>query len=411
MGEEKLFKRLFLVNFLITLGFGIADAFFSIYLFSLGARGILLALPLVLYSASKVLLGPLMGAWGGRLGGIKGVAFSLALYLLVSVGYFVTSSLVVITVLRVVQGIGCAMFRPVVFGLVGRCSGGERRSTVMGTFDISFYAALSLGPLIGGVLKDCVGYRGIFASMVTVCLIALLAISYGAPLRNSDPVAAESVPAHARTPFRYLIGHRNLRGLLVFIFGRACGISLSTAFLPIVLSTQLRLSGIQTGMVMTASTLAVTLALRPVGLLSDRVPRKALVVVGGTVVSFLYFLIPSVPGFAQIFALVLGIGLFSALSQPASSALLVEEGSKLGMGMTVGTFNSVLNLGFMSGPLLGAGVQETFGLTAVFNLAGVLGLTTMALFVVNISSEHHVTVCEGNILDEGEKVAEDEALS
>lgn len=393
MDAGNLFWRLFLINFLITLGFGIADAFFSIYLFSLGARGTLLALPLVLYSLAKVFVGPLIGKWADRFGGVDGVVMSLILYLLVSVGYFVTDSLVFITVLRILQGVSCAMFRPIVFGLVGRCCPRERRSTVMGTFDISFYGALSLGPVLGGMLKDHLGYRGVFAAIVAVCLIALLVIIYGPPLQFGLTAKAETSQAKGGG-FHRLIGHRDLQGLLAFIFGRACGISLSAAFLPIVLSTQLGLTGTQTGMVMAASTFVVAVALRPAGLLADKVPRKTLVVVGGTVVPLLYLMIPMMPGFSQVLLLVLGIGLFSALSQPASSALLLEEGSRFGMGSTVGTFNSVLNLGFISGPLLGVGVQESCGLPAVFTVAGILGLVTMALFVVTTTAEPWLSECE-----------------
>ena len=156
------------------------------------------------------------------------------------------------------------------------------------------------------------------------------------------------------------------------------------------LVTKLGLSGTQTGVVMASSTLVITLLLRPVGILSDKAPRRSLVVAGGTAVSLLYFLIPVASGFQQILFLGLGIGLFSVLSQPASTALLVEEGARHGMGVTVGTFNSVLNMGFVSGPLLGAGVQSTLGLTAVFYTAGILGLGAVALFMVNISGKECV---------------------
>lgn len=386
MDAGNLFWRLFLINFLITLGFGIADAFFSMYLFSLGARGTLLALPLVLYSLAKVFLGPIVGRWTDRFGEAEGVVMSLILYLLVSVGYFLTDNLVSITVLRILQGVSCAMFRPIVFGLVGRCCSHLRRSTVMGTFDISFYGALSLGPLVGGMLKDHLGYRGVFAAIVAVCLIALVVIIDGSPSKLGLTVKTETAQAEGGD-FRRLICHRGLQGLLAFIFGRACGISLSAAFLPIVLSTQLGLTGTQTGLVMAASTFVVAVVLRPAGLLADKVPRKTLVVVGGTVVPLLYLLIPMMPGFSQVLMLVLGIGFFSALSQPASSALLLEEGNRFGMGSTVGTFNSVLNLGFISGPLLGVGIQQSCGLPAVFTVAGGLGLVTMALFVVTMTAE------------------------
>ncbi|KAA0891357.1 MFS transporter [Oryzomonas rubra] len=384
METRTLFRGLFLINFAITLGFGIADAFFSLYVFSLGARGLLLGLPLIFYSLSKIILSPFMGAWADRIGRRRIAAISLGLYLFVSVCYLFTTSLTLIILLRLLQGIGCAMFRPVVVSLVSECTTDHKRATVMGTFDISFYGALSAGPIVGGMLKDLWGFRGIFATLTLLCIIALVVALVSIPGNKSTPRQTEQHEGERLRDILNVTRHSSLRGLLAFIFGRACSISLLGAFLPIMLTGKLGLNGSRAGLVMASSTLVMTLLLRPMGMLSDRAPRRSLVVAGGTIVSLLYFLIPVAVGFSQIMALGLGIGLFSVLSQPASTALLVEEGSRHGMGVTVGTFNAVLNLGFISGPLLGAGLQTTLGLTAVFYAAGAMGLGAVGLFMVNV---------------------------
>lgn len=391
METRSMFRGLFLINFAITLGFGIADAFFSMYVFSLGARGILLVLPLVLYSLSKILFSPFMGAYSDKIGRRKIATISLGLYLFVSICYFFTSSLVLITILRLLQGIGCAMFRPVVVSLVSESTTNEKRSTVMGTFDISFYGALSAGPVVGGILKDIWGFRGIFAILTLLCIMALLVALFCIPTQK---IHQQKLTEHTTVgqfkfkTFFTMTRQNSLRGLLAFIFGRACGISLLGTFLPILLTTKLGLTGTQTGLVIASSSLVFTILLRPIGMLSDKTPRKSLVVAGGTIVSLLYFLIPVVAGFHQILFLGVGIGMFSVLSQPASTALLAEEGIRHGMGLTVGTFNSVLNLGFVAGPIFGAGMQYTFGLTSVFYAAGAMGLVAVGLFMANIVSEN-----------------------
>lgn len=390
METRSLFRGLFLINFAITLGFGIADAFFSMYVFSLGARGILLVLPLVLYSLSKILFSPFMGAYCDKIGRRKIAAISLGLYLFVSICYFFTTNLVLITILRLFQGVGCAMFRPMVASLVSESTTNEKRATVMGTFDISFYGALSAGPAVGGILKDIWGFKGIFAISTLLCIMALLVALFCIPAQKIQPHHSAERNTVGKFKFKtfFTMTRRNsLRGLLAFIFGRACGISLLGAFLPILLTTKLGLTGTQTGLVMASSSLVFTILLRPIGMLSDKAPRKSLVVAGGTIVSLLYFLIPVVAGFHQILFLGVGIGMFSVLSQPASTALLAEEGIRHGMGLTVGTFNSVLNLGFVAGPIFGAGIQYTFGLTSVFYAAGAMGLVAVGLFMANIVSE------------------------
>ncbi|KAA0894297.1 MFS transporter [Oryzomonas rubra] len=397
METRTVFRGLFLINFAITLGFGIADAFFSLYVFSLGARGLLLGLPLVFYSLSKIILSPFMGAWADRIGRRRIAAISIGLYLFVSVCYLFTTCLTLIILLRLLQGIGCAMFRPVVVSLVSECASDHKRATVMGTFDISFYGALSLGPVVGGILKDLWGFRGIFVTLTFLCLLALAVALVCIPGHQNVSGQAKQYETEQLRDLLSVTRRSSLRGLLVFIFGRACGISLLGAFLPIMLTAKLGLNGTRAGLVMASSTLVTTLLLRPMGMLSDRAPRTSLVVAGGTVVSLLYFLIPVAAGFSQILALGVGIGLFSVLSQPASTALLVEEGSRHGMGATVGTFNAVLNLGFVSGPLVGAGLQSVLGLTAVFYAAGVMGLGAVGLFAVNALAKEERIPLEGGL--------------
>jgi MFS family permease len=84
-------------------------------------------------------------------------------------------------------------------------------------------------------------------------------------------------------------------------------------------------------------------------------------------------------------AVTLGIGVFSALSQPAASALLAEEGQQNGMGASIGTFHAYLNLGFVVGPLLGSLVETATGLHGVFIGIGMVGLCSVLGFAVTTS--------------------------
>ena len=383
MGDRAPHKTLFLVNFAVTLGFGIADAFFPTYLFGLGARGFMLGLPLVLYSLSKILFSPVLGACADRIGYRRIILASLFLYLAVSVGYLCTHEFAALIMLRLAQGVSCAMFRPVMLAMVGSATGKEERGRVMATFDISFYAPLGLGPLIGGALKDAWGFPGIFAAVTLLSLAAFLFALRRLPQASVRGGCAGGVPGGGVVPL-WGLRRGSYRGLLAFIFGRACGISLSGSFLPILLSSKLGLSGLRSGLVLASGTAAMTLLLRPMGILSDRAPRPLLVLLGGGTVSLLYLVVPAAADFGTMLALAVAIGVFSVVSQPASSALLIEEGTRYGMGATVGTFNAVLNAGFVAGPLLGALLQGTLGLTAVFHAAGAVGLAAVALFAAEL---------------------------
>jgi MFS family permease len=145
-------------------------------------------------------------------------------------------------------------------------------------------------------------------------------------------------------------------------------------FLPIFMFENLRLTGIEMGVVMGANTIVTALMLRPMGLLSDRVARDRLILTGGTAAALLTAFLPLSETFPHILFLSIGIGFASVLSLPASSALLVEEGNRQGMGLTMGIFNAAMNLGAVLAPLAGGILFSLFGMKAVFYGAGFLGL-------------------------------------
>lgn len=380
--HRHLFRALFLINFLITLGFGISDAFFPLYCENIGARGLLLGTAVGGYAFSKIIFSPLMGRLTDHCKRRSLVLVSLALYLLISLAYIVAASSVVIVVMRLLQGAGCAMFRPVMQALIADHTRTERRATVMGTFDVSFYAALSVGPILGGFIMDVWGFSGLFAALAGCCFAALTLAWYGIPATDATVGAVQARPSLPRHPLPLLRSPGMLQGLLFFILGRACGITACATFLPIFLSSKLGLSGLQVGIVMASATLTMTLLLRPFGRVSDRLPRPLLIACGALVVPLFYLFLPAVAGFSQAVGVSLGIGAFSALSQPAASALLVEEGQRLGMGSTLGTFNAVLNLGFVLGPLLGSLVQSAISVQAVFVAISIVGLASGLCFVL-----------------------------
>lgn len=92
------------------------------------------------------------------------------------------------------------------------------------------------------------------------------------------------------------------------------------------------------------------------------------------------FCLPMARSFSHLLVLSISIGLFSVISLPASSALLVHEGNVCGMGLAMGIFNSAMNLGAVVALLGGGLVLEFFGINAVFHAAGFMGLMGIIFF-------------------------------
>ena len=96
--------------------------------------------------------------------------------------------------------------------------------------------------------------------------------------------------------------------------------------------------------------------------------------------ALLTFCLPLAQSFSHLLALSVAIGVFRVVSIPASSALLVREGSLYGMGFAMGIFNGAMNFGTVLAPLAGGLALGFFGIKDIFYGAGFLGLIGIVFF-------------------------------
>ncbi|MCC7364319.1 MAG: MFS transporter [Dehalococcoidia bacterium] len=87
---------------------------------------------------------------------------------------------------RGLQGIGGGVVFSSVFATIGDIFPPVERGKYMGLFTGTFSLASILGPTIGGLLTDHVGWRFIFYINVPIGLVALPAIWHNLPLQRSD---------------------------------------------------------------------------------------------------------------------------------------------------------------------------------------------------------------------------------
>jgi MFS family permease len=165
-----------------------------------------------------------------------------------------------------------------------------------------------------------------------------------------------------------------------FILTRSFSIALFAIFIPIFMYDSLKLSGLEMGIIMGAGTVVTALLLRPMGSVSDRLSRRWLVICGGSMTALLTLFLPLAHSFGHLLALSVGIGIFRAVSLPASSALLVQEGNHYGMGLAMGIFNGAMNLGTVLAPLAGGFALGFFGINTIFYGAALVELIGIVFF-------------------------------
>jgi MFS family permease len=108
-----------------------------------------------------------------------------------------------------------------------------------------------------------------------------------------------------------------------------------------------------------------------------------MILAGSIVSAASLILIPQSTSFWDLFLAASANGLGSALMMPALMALTVKIGKKIGMGMSMGAYNTAMSLGMITAPLLGGMVMDAFSINAVFILGGTIGVgATVVTYIV-----------------------------
>lgn len=372
------FRSLFVVNFFISLGFAMVDPFFPIYVKDMGASGLHFAAIFSVFTIAKLILSPWIGFCSDRVGRRSFIAIGLGLYVCVALLYLCPPSVPLLIVARFLQGVAAAFFRTVIMAVIGDQSPKEKEGTSIATFDISFYSALGLGPVVGAIVRSHFGMPGIFKVLAAITLVSLMVVPFLVPdgRRHTWQFRLSQID---RTT---LIKNRVLIGLLSFIFTRAMGISLFTIFLPLFMETYLGFGGLQIGVIMASGTVLMMVFLRPMGIMADHGSRKTLVLAGGLIAAALTFCLPFASGLWSLLSMTVVLGLGSVISLPASAAMVMEEGDHFGMGLAFGLFNTTMNLGFAAAPFLGNLIMEFKGLPVVFYCSGIIGILGVIIFYI-----------------------------
>ena len=137
----------------------------------------------------------LSGSTADRLGRRRVFQCGLALFSLGSLLCAVAPSLGTLIAARVVQAIGGSMLNPVAMSIIRNVFEDPReRAQAIGVWGALFGISMALGPVLGGVLVDSVGWRSVFIVNIPVGIVAIVLTALFVPesraprARRPDPV-------------------------------------------------------------------------------------------------------------------------------------------------------------------------------------------------------------------------------
>jgi len=357
------------------LGVGIIVPILPIYAENLGATGLWLGAIFAGFSLTRSIFMPLIGRFSDLMGRKRFIAIGLFIYTFSSLGYIQAGSALELLIIRVIQGFSSAMIIPIAMAFIADIAPPQEEGTYMGFFTVALFLGFGSGPILGGITKDFISMEADFLIMAGLCLLALVFVLMYLPRASSVQKKEEAAPI----PFRTILKSRSIRGICFYRFSNAfCRGSIMT-FLPLYAHNALQLSGSQIGTVIASGILLTAFLQLPFGKLADRVSRKMLVIAG----SLLYFLIvPFIPhtlSFMQLLSLNILLGFLGALSLPAASALVVNEGKLYGMGSTMAIFNVAMSFGLAIGPLTSGIILDIWGLSGIFYFCSILGFLSTGI--------------------------------
>lgn len=358
-----------------------------LYLSSLGVTVSQLGFMNSLQPAGEGVASPLWGSQADK----RGIGFPLAVYTfggaLALLAFAFNRNIAVFFALMFIRGAISSAVWPAGRGFLGASFPPEKKGLAMAVFGTVAAIGMSLGPLISGYVAEAYGYQATFyLAILLYCMAGFVVVTklrhakLGREQPSSDTMTVpRPEPALSRRQFwTYLaiLGPIQLIIALVFVDGRP--------FVPLLAESLPGVEVAEIGKLYSAVGIINLLLLIPIGRLSDRLGRKALIV-AGLAISFV-----GLCGMAYSSTLV-QLGIFMAMggigrsaTNPSMLALLSDITPASLQGRVQGFYVICDDAGFVLGPALGGLVWEAWGAGPTFLMyAGpaLIGCVAAAVFI------------------------------
>lgn len=258
----------------------------------------------------------------------------------------------------------------------------QRLGYSLGIMQTAVFLGMTLGPWLGGILADAVGYRSTFMIGGAILLLGGILVLFGTRERFSRP--SQETLAQGDRLFS-LLAYGGFPAMLLLFFFFHFTVHFVAPILPLFIETMCDAGGrgvaSTTGMLFAVSGGMAALSAAGIGYLSDRIGYRRLL--------FFHLLLTAVSmslhgvaqGILHLFLLRILYGLAAGGIIPTMNALVGRLIPRAGYGKAYGLTSSMTSLGMAAGPLCGGIMASSWGYRWPFALVGAL-MTVVALVVM-----------------------------
>jgi MFS family permease len=324
---------------------------------------------------------PFMGRLSDRLNRRKDfLVVGYVIYTLLCLSYPYTSSLESLTVLRVIQGIAIGATVPAIVAMVTHLSTSSVRGQAIGIYSSLRGFAFGIGSIIaGGILAisnfDVGFYICGFLVLATLLLVQFFVKETAPPPQPEEPKTAD----HANQKEYYV--------LAVAIFMMMVGI---TIVLSLLSAYQQRL---QTGefflsLAVSAYVISRIVFQAPMGILSDRIERKWIIISGIAVNALIVVGLGHVIHIEELIILRIMQGISMAAVETPLMALAVDMTGGHSTGSRISVITGAQAAGMATGPLFGGILAGYVSFETPFHICAILILASGVLILKGVHTEN-----------------------
>ena len=377
---------------LMMTGFAIIMPVFPQRLQALGLGSETLALMEGAFGLGMFLFSTPMGTLAGRIGRKPVLFISLAGFIVTNVLLAFVNVAQLFILIRFAEGTLISGLMPAAMSMVGDTIPLSKQGRWIGFLTTAQAVGFAVGPGIGGLLSQTLGFTSPFLFSAGIALAASLLAVFMVP---------ETLPATVRTEARLHKANRGSQAkkrqdmgfarliwmvapFLVIDFGMIFTYPFVFPRYPFFLERVLHYSTAQYGMIFSAYGMALAVFPFVLGRLSESLPKKPLIITGSLLFSVLNVFMFAAPLYPLLLAGAALAGLGSAFVEPAMGGIYLGATSDDNRGQVMGMRGSAISLAVMLGPLAQAlvGPWITPQITFAIGVALSLSMALVAFFLL-----------------------------
>ena len=268
----------------------------------------------------------------------------------------------------------------------------------LGLMQVAVYMGASVGPLVGGLVADHLGYRWAFVVTGVLLLLGGILAHVFIQEKFTRPASKDSSASLATTA-RIIIRSLPVLGAILALGGISLANAVPGPILPLFVET-LQHSAARvntaTGTVYGASAVAGAVAAALLGRLGDRVGYRRILLACGVGLALAYVGQSLAPNLGILIAASLGSGLCISGGMAAANATLARSAPKGQQGAIYGLSNSVGSAAVAIGPMLSVTVATALGLRASFGMAAALAVLVTLCVALTIKPQKIASIAAGD---------------